>query len=218
MLKKTVSVPLIQCFEVKIVVKKTKVAFFKKFQMPFFKGYWKILSRGYSNRSRTSPVFFLFKISQQIWSLEASKVLAEMGRGWQADWAMAKIFFSNLRKHVMNKCWKFQADISIRFWFRAKWLKICCNQWTHVGQMDSCWTTWVHWLQQIFSHLALNQNWIETSPWNFQHLFITCLRKFNKKILAIAQSACTWDISKRKKMVRSWTHWSNLLKGLFNIS
>ena len=29
--------------------------------------------------------FFLFKISQQIWLLEASKVLAEMGRGWQAD-------------------------------------------------------------------------------------------------------------------------------------
>ena len=29
--------------------------------------------------------FFLFEISQQIWLLEASKVLAEMGRGWQAD-------------------------------------------------------------------------------------------------------------------------------------
>ena len=167
-------------------------------------------------------------------SQEPSKVLAEMGRGWQADWAMAKIFFSNLRKHVMNKCWKFQADISIRFWFRAKWLKICCNQWTHVGQMDSCWTTWVHWLQQIFSHLALNQKGIEISAWNFQHLFITCLRKFEKKILAVAQSACQprpilaetldassnhicWDIWKRKKLVRFWTHWSNLLKGFWNI-
>ena len=31
--------------------------------------------------------FFLLKISQQIRSLEASKVLAEMGRGWQADWS-----------------------------------------------------------------------------------------------------------------------------------
>ena len=30
-------------------------------------------------------LFFLFKISQQIWSLEASKILAEMGCGWQAD-------------------------------------------------------------------------------------------------------------------------------------
>ena len=135
----------------------------------------------------------------------------------------------------MNKCWKFQADISIRFWFRAKWLKICCNQWTHVGQMDSCWTTWVHWLQQIFSHLALNQKRIEISAWNFQRLFITCLRKFEKKILAIAQSACQprpisaktldassdhicWDILKRKKLVRFWTYWSNLLKGFFNIS
>ena len=29
--------------------------------------------------------FFLFEISQQIWLLEASKVLAEMGRGRQAD-------------------------------------------------------------------------------------------------------------------------------------
>ena len=29
--------------------------------------------------------FFLFRISQQIRSLEASKVLAKMGRGWQAD-------------------------------------------------------------------------------------------------------------------------------------
>ena len=54
-------------------------------------------------------------------------------------------------------------------------------QWTHVGQMDSCWTTWVHWLQQIFSHLSLNQKWIEISAWNFQHLFITCLCKFDKK-------------------------------------
>ena len=29
--------------------------------------------------------FFLFEISQQIWLLEASKVLAQMGRGRQAD-------------------------------------------------------------------------------------------------------------------------------------
>ena len=36
--------------------------------------------------------FFLFKIYQQIRSLEKFKVLAEMGRGWQADWAVTKIF------------------------------------------------------------------------------------------------------------------------------
>ena len=36
--------------------------------------------------------FFLFEKSQQMWSLEAFKILAEMGCGWQADWAMAKIF------------------------------------------------------------------------------------------------------------------------------
>ena len=57
----------------------------KNFKTPFFKRYQIILSRGYSNGSRTSPFFFLFEISQQIWLLEASKVSAKMGRGWQAD-------------------------------------------------------------------------------------------------------------------------------------
>ena len=70
------------------------IAHSKNLKTPFFKRYWKILSRGYSNGSRTSPIFFLFEISQQIWLLEASKVLAEMGRGWQADWATAKLFLS----------------------------------------------------------------------------------------------------------------------------
>ena len=56
--------------------------------------------------------------------------------------------------------------------------KNCCNQWTHVIQHESICPTWVHWLQQIFSHLALNQKWIEISAWNFQHLFITNLRTF----------------------------------------
>ena len=86
-------------------------AYSKDFKTPFFIRYWKILLRGYSKRSRTSTIFFLFKISQQIWLLEASKVLAEMCRCWQSDWAMSKIFFSNLRKHLMNKCWKFQVNI-----------------------------------------------------------------------------------------------------------
>ena len=134
--------------------------------------------------------FFLFQIIQQIWLLEASKVSAEMGRGWQADWPTAKIFFSNLRKHEMNKCWKFQADILIHIWFRAKRLKICCNQWTQVVQNYQKCTTWVHWLQQIFSHLALIWIWIKISAWNFQHLFITWLCKFDKKNLAVAWSAC----------------------------
>ena len=48
--------------------------------------------------------FFLFKISQQIQSLETFKVSAEMGRGRQAVLVGAKSFWSNLRKHVMNKC------------------------------------------------------------------------------------------------------------------
>ena len=33
----------------------------KKSKTPFFKRYFKILSRGYSNGSRTSPIFFFFK-------------------------------------------------------------------------------------------------------------------------------------------------------------
>ena len=137
---------------------------------------------------------------------------------------------------MINKCWKFQADISIHIWFRAKWLKICCYQWTQIAQNCQKCAIWVHWLQQFFSHLALNQIWIEISAWNFQHMFITCLRKFDKKILkllAIAQSACQlqpisaktleassnhicWDSSKRKKMVRFWTHWSTFLQGFLN--
>ena len=46
--------------------------------------------------------FFLFEISQQIWLLEASKVLAKMGSGWQANWARADIFLSNLHKNIMK--------------------------------------------------------------------------------------------------------------------
>ena len=85
----------------------------------------------------------------------------------------------------MNKCWKFQADISIHIWFRAKWLKICCYQWTQIAQNCQKCAIWVHWLQQFFSHLALNQIWIKISSWNFQHLFIMCLCKFDIKTLAI---------------------------------
>ena len=149
--------------------------------------------------------------------LEAFKVLAKIGHGWQADWAMAKIFLTNLRTQVAQNHQK------------------CAN--------------WVHLLQQFFSHLALNQIWIkisacnfqhlfitclrkfdlkifaltqtriEISSWNFQHLFITCLCKIDKKILAIFQTACPprpmlaetldassdricWDILKRKNLVR----------------
>ena len=106
----------------------------KNFKTPFFKRYWKFLPGGYSNRSRTSPFFFLFQISQQIELLETSKILAEMGRSWQADWATAKFFLSNLHRHVMNKCWKFQEVILILVWVIDKRLKICCNQWPPVGQ------------------------------------------------------------------------------------
>ena len=158
-----------------------------------------------------------------------------MGRGWQANWAMANFFLSILRKHVINKCWKFQADILIHIWFRAKRLKICCNNRPPLGKHQHQLPRGGLLLQQIFSLLALNQTWIKISAWNFQHLFISCVCKFEKKILAVTQSACQprpisaktldassnhicWDIWKRKKLVRFWTHWSNLLKGFWNIS
>ena len=112
--------------------------FSKYFKTPFFKRYCTPI--GPKPRH-----FFLFEISQQIWLLEASKVLAKMGHSWQANWAMAKIFFSNLRKHVMNICWKFQADISIHIWFRAKWLKNCCNKWTQIAHFWQFCAIWVHW-------------------------------------------------------------------------
>ena len=157
-----------------------------------------------------------------------------MGCGWQAGWVLAKIFSSNLHRHVMNKCWKFQEDSLILVWFIAEWLKICCNQWTPKVHQGLIYTFGVHWLQQIFSLSALNQTRIKISSWNFQNLFIKCVCKFDTKILTITQPACQpWpilaetleassnhicrDISKRKKMLRFWTHWSNLLKGFLNI-
>ena len=39
-------------------------------------------------------------------------------------------FLLNLHNYLMNKSWKFHEDILILLWVRAKWVKICCNQWT----------------------------------------------------------------------------------------
>ena len=47
--------------------------------------------------------FFLFEISQRIQSLEASKVLAKMGCGWQANQAMVIIFAKTQHKLVLGK-------------------------------------------------------------------------------------------------------------------
>ena len=138
----------------------------KKLQNIFFQRSSKFLPRSYSNGFRTSP-FFLFEKSQQIWLLEASKVSAKIGLGWQADRAMVKILLSNLRKHVMNKCWKFQADILIHFWFRRKRLKIRFNQWPPNAQMGPYCALGGHWLQQIFSYSAITLTRINRSSWNF---------------------------------------------------
>ena len=59
-----------------------------------------------------------------------------------------------------------------------------------MGQNQAICPTGGHWLQQIFSLLSITQTRIKITSWNFQHLFITCLCKFDKKNLAVAQSAC----------------------------
>ena len=131
----------------------------------------------------------------------------------------AKIFLSNLHRHMMNICWKFQKDIWILVWVIAEWLKICCISRPTLGIHQQQLPRVGLLLQQIFSHSAISQTRIKISSWNFHHMFIMCLCKFDKKILAITQTACQprpilaetfdvssdcicWNILKRKKLVR----------------
>ena len=93
---------------------------FEKFQNAIFLKIFEIPSMRVLKWVQNLTNFFLFEISQQMQSLETSKVSAEMGRGRQAVWVLAKIFSSNLQRLVMNKCWKFQEDILIFVWFIAK--------------------------------------------------------------------------------------------------
>ena len=145
--------------------------------------------------------------------------MGKMGRGWQAVWVMAKFFLSNLHRHMMNIWWKFQEDILILVWLIAEWLKIYCNSRPTLGKHQQQLPRVGLLLQQIFSHSAITQTRIKIPSWNFQHMFIMCLCKFDKKILAITQTACRpqpissetldassncicWDILKRKNLVR----------------
>ena len=122
---------------------------------------------------------------------------------WPAGWlSNGQIFFCHICTLIR--------------WTNAKNFKKMSCKWTQVAQNHQKCATWIHRLQQIFSLLALNQMWIKISAWNFQHLFISCVCKFEKKILAVTQSACQprpilaktldassnhicWDIWKRKK-------------------
>ena len=56
----------------------------KKFITPFFKIYWKILSRGYSNGSRTSPFFSFWNISTNM----VARGIQSFGQNgpWLAGW------------------------------------------------------------------------------------------------------------------------------------
>ena len=82
------------------------------------------------------------------------------------------------------------SDILIHTWGMGEQLKNCCDKWTLVAQHYQKYTTWVHLLAQILSHLALAQVWIKISSWNFHHLFIMSLCKSDKKNFGIAQLAC----------------------------
>ena len=56
----------------------------KNFKTPFLRD----IEKSFQEVTPMSPEphhLFLLEISQQIWLLEASKVSAEMGCGWQAD-------------------------------------------------------------------------------------------------------------------------------------
>ena len=56
----------------------------KNFKTPFLRD----IEKSFQEVTPMGPEphhFFLFEISQQIWLLEASKVSAKMGHGWQAD-------------------------------------------------------------------------------------------------------------------------------------
>ena len=56
----------------------------KNFKTPFFKRYWKILSRGYSNLSRTSPFFSFWNISTNM----VARGIQSFGQNglWLAGW------------------------------------------------------------------------------------------------------------------------------------
>ena len=77
------------------IVKVDPQPFQKNQKTPFFRDIEKPFQEVTPIGPEPDQFFFLFRISQQIQLLEASKVLAEMGCGWQADLAMAKIFWSS---------------------------------------------------------------------------------------------------------------------------
>ena len=76
----------------------------EKFKMPFFGDIENSFHEVTHIGLKPHQFFFLFKISQQMQLLETSKFAAKMGHGWQTVWVMAKIFLSNLHRHMIYKC------------------------------------------------------------------------------------------------------------------
>ena len=128
------------------------------------------------------PSFFRFKKFQQIRSLEAFKISAKMGRGWQADWAMAKIFC----QICANMWWTNAENFKKIPWFLfelylAEWLRICCNSRPTLG--NCCW---------CFPRVGLLlQTQTACQP-----------RPILAETLDASSNRICWDISKRKKLVR----------------
>ena len=120
--------------------------------MPFFKRSWKFLLWGYSNVSRTSPFYFLLKISQLIPLLVTSKVLVEMGHGWQADWVTAKIYF-----HIGTNTWWTNAQNFKKIsWFILWGLKVplfCLIKW--LFSRFGCTWLYIIFVQSIPNYLVL---------------------------------------------------------------
>ena len=137
-------------------------------------------------------------ISQQIWLLEASKVSAKMGRGWQADWATAKIFFSNLRTHEINRCWKFQADILIHVWFTGssiyigplvQFFKFLSPFQKNFKTNDTSIERTNKGLLHVWKKVSMAPSWGWTCSLNWKSITFTktCLEPSMTKILAVSK-------------------------------
>ena len=158
---------------------------------------------------------FLFEISQHIQSLETSKVSAVASRLFE----LLPNFFLQI---CTDTWWTYAENFKKISWFL---FELYLNDKKFVATIGpllvivaDVYQEWAYCCNK-FSHSAINQTRIKISSWNFQHMFIMCLCKFDKKKLAITQIACQprpilaktsdissncicWDISKRKKMVR----------------
>ena len=171
------------------IVKLDASAWWKFSERHFLKDIWNSFHEATQIGPELHQLFSFWDISTNT----VARGIRSFGRNrlWLADWlSYSQFFLSNLHRLVMKKCWKFQEVILIHIWIRAKWLKNCCNNRPTLGNPKNGLSRVGHLFQQILGHLAITPTRIKISSWNFLHLFIKSLCKFDKKTLAIAQSAC----------------------------